>query len=64
MRNSISNSQWRVCQNENYRSITPPSRLLSQPPGGGSQPLATAPSRCKAVEGFMLRTFGTVCIAN
>ena len=23
----------RVCQNENYRSITPPSRLLSQPPG-------------------------------
>ena len=25
------NSEWRVCQNENYRSITPPSRLLSQP---------------------------------
>ncbi|MBQ1388436.1 MAG: hypothetical protein IIY78_02305 [Clostridia bacterium] len=34
-----------MCQNENYRSITPPSRLLSQPSG-------TVPNRRKAVEGF------------
>ncbi|MBQ1388100.1 MAG: bifunctional phosphopantothenoylcysteine decarboxylase/phosphopantothenate--cysteine ligase CoaBC [Clostridia bacterium] len=29
--NELKNYKWRVCQNENYRSITPPSRLLSQP---------------------------------